>query len=39
MTAYEAEIHQGAKALNPFEGVFLDGFESMDTLAWSTATP
>lgn len=34
-----AEIYQADKALAPFDGVFFDGFESMDTLAWSTSTP
>lgn len=38
LSAYEAEIYQGAKALQPFEGVFIDGFESTDTSAWSSAT-
>lgn len=34
-----AEVHQANKALVPFEGLFIDGFESMDTSAWSSATP
>jgi hypothetical protein len=34
-----AEIYQGGKALAPFEGVFVDGFESGDALGWSVVTP
>jgi len=37
--AYTAEIYQGGKALAPFEGVFVDGFEFGDTLGWSVVTP
>ncbi|MCK5378858.1 MAG: hypothetical protein KAJ78_05605 [Acidobacteria bacterium] len=32
--AWFAEVHQGSKALPPFEGIFLDGFESGDTTSW-----
>jgi len=39
LSAYESEIFQGAKALQPFEGVFVDGFESTGTTAWSTTNP
>jgi hypothetical protein len=37
--ANTAEIYQGSKALPPFEGIFTDGFESGDTLAWTAAVP
>lgn len=37
--ANTAEIYQGAKALAPFEGVFMDGFEYGDTLGWSSTIP
>lgn len=37
--AYTAEIYQGAKALAPFEGVFVDGFETGDESNWSVVTP
>lgn len=36
---YISEIYQGAKALAPFEGVFVDGFEAGDTAAWSSVIP
>ncbi len=34
-----AEVYQGAKALAPFEGVFVDGFETGDESNWSVVTP
>jgi hypothetical protein len=34
-----AEIYQGSKVLAPFEGIFTDGFEAGDTLAWTSAVP
>jgi len=34
-----AEIYQASKALAPFAGVFIDGFEAGDTMRWSSATP
>lgn len=37
--ANTAEIYQGGKALAPFAGVFVDGFETEDTLRWSSVTP
>jgi hypothetical protein len=37
--AWFGEIYQGAKALAPFEGVFVDDFENGDTLGWSAVTP
>jgi hypothetical protein len=37
--AYTAEVYQGAKALAPFEGVFVGGFETGDLSGWSSTTP
>jgi len=37
--AWFGEVYQGGKALAPFEGVFVDGFESGDTLVWSSTSP
>jgi hypothetical protein len=37
--AWFGEIYQGGKALAPFEGVFVDGFESGDLSNWSAVTP
>ena len=37
--AWFGEVYQGGKALAPFQGVFVDGFESGDTLGWSVVTP
>ena len=34
-----AEVYQTGKALAPFEGVFIDGFESGDLSGWSSTTP
>lgn len=34
-----AEIFQGAKAVAPFEGVFIDGFEAGDALRWGQVSP
>jgi len=34
-----AEVYQADKALAPFEGVFVDGFEYGDVLGWSAVTP
>ena len=34
-----AEVYQAGKALAPFDGVFVDGFESGDALGWSAVTP
>jgi len=37
--ANTAEIYQAGKALAPFEGVFVGGFESGDLSGWSSTTP
>lgn len=37
--AWFGEVYQGAKAVAPFEGVFVDGFESGNTLGWSSTSP
>lgn len=37
--AWFGEIYQGAKALAPFAGVAEDGFESGNTLGWSSTVP
>jgi len=37
--ANAAEIYQGSKMLPPFEGIFRDGFELGDTLAWNISVP
>lgn len=37
--AYSSEVYQAAKALAPFEGVFIDGFEGGDSSGWSTTSP
>ena len=37
--ANTAEVYQGGKALAPFEGVFVDGFETGDESNWSVVTP
>ena len=34
-----AEVYQASKALAPFEGVFVDGFEAGDTSKWSAVSP
>jgi hypothetical protein len=34
-----AEVYQASKALAPFEGVFVDGFETGDESNWSVVTP
>jgi hypothetical protein len=34
-----SEVHQAAKALAPFEGVFTDGLEDGTTDAWSSVVP
>lgn len=36
---YWAEVYQADKAVAPFPGVFIDGFETGDTLGWSAASP
>lgn len=38
-SAYSSEVYQAGKALAPFEGVFIDGFESSDFSAWSATSP
>lgn len=37
--AYSSEVYQAGKALAPFEGVFIDGFESANFSGWSTISP
>ena len=37
--AWFGEVYQGGKATAPFEGIFTDGFESGQTLAWTSTTP
>ena len=37
--AWFGEIYQGSKALQPFEGLFTDGFESGESTSWSSTTP
>lgn len=39
LSAYVAEIYQAAKALRPFEGVFVDNYEDGTTDAWSVVMP
>ena len=34
-----AEVYQASKALAPFAGVFVDGFESEDLSGWSSQSP
>lgn len=37
--AWFGEVYQGGKALPPFNGLLVDGFESGDTSKWGTVTP
>ena len=37
--AWFAEVYQGGKALAPFRGVFVNGFETGDTSVWSATSP